>query len=115
MGPKLKEDPREWFKFMAGVCLAALIAGLLLLRAGRVGKEAIWWLAAVVTLSLLVAVLKPASIRPIYRVGMTLGFYVGHVVTRVLLTFMFLLFLTPFGILLRLFGKDLLALKRRSD
>ena len=44
---------------------------------------------------------------------MTVSFYIGQIVSRVLLTVLFLLVVTPLGLLLRLFGKDLLHLKRK--
>jgi hypothetical protein len=115
MGPKLKENPREWLKFMAGLAFAALVVTVLLYRARRIGIPGVWWCIAIISVAFLLALLKPAAARPVYRAGMTLGFYVGQFVSRVLLSLMFLVILTPLGLLMRLFGKDLLALKRRPN
>ena len=46
---------------------------------------------------------------------MTASWHVGQVMGRLLLTVLFLLLVTPLGLLLRLLGKDLLELKRRPD
>jgi hypothetical protein len=113
MGPKLKENPREWLKFIAGLSVAALLVTVLLYRARRIGIQGAWWCVAIIAAAFVLTLLKPAPARPVYRVGMTLGFYVGQFVSRVLLSLMFLVIVTPLGLVMRLFGKDLLALKRR--
>jgi len=57
--------------------------------------------------------LRPKWFRGFYRAGMTISFHVGQAIGVVLLTFFFLVVLTPIGLALRLLGKDLLRLKRR--
>ncbi len=57
--------------------------------------------------------LAPRLFRPLYRVWMGLALVLGFVMTRVLLTLVFFLAVTPIGLLLRLFGKD--PLHRRPD
>ena len=111
MRPKLKEDPREWRKFtLSATAAAALLTGLMLYR-GKLARP-----SAVVVFSVLVLVAVAGSARPgwfrsFYRAGMTVGFFVGQVMGRILLTLFFLLALTPMALLLRLFGKDLLSHK----
>ena len=56
---------------------------------------------------------EPALLRPVYRVWMGLAFALGFVMTRVILTAVFVGLVTPIGLLLRLFRKDLLG--RRPD
>lgn len=55
--------------------------------------------------------LAPAILKPIYRVWMALAVVLGFVMTRVILTLVYFLVLTPIGLVLRLFGKDLLDRK----
>jgi hypothetical protein len=43
---------------------------------------------------------------------MTVGFHVGQVVGKVILGVLFVLVVTPLGMVLRLAGKDLLRLRR---
>jgi uncharacterized membrane protein len=71
-----------------------------------------WILAGVLAGVLSLCLIKPRLFRGFYRAGMTVLFYVGQFVGRILLTLIFLLVVTPLGILLRLLGKDLLRLKR---
>lgn len=106
MQPKLKESPKEWLKFTAVMALLACVLSFLMYR--RI-------FAVVLVLAMLVLVvcaLRPRWFRGFYRGGMTVSFYVGQVMGRILLTGLFLLAVTPMGLMLRLFGKDLLRLKR---
>lgn len=109
---RLKEDPREWRKFgWSSAAVLALLTGLLGWRG---------WLAAPVMggvllgLAMLAAVawVRPRWLRGPYRAGMRLSHALGRVVAPVVLGGIFLLVVTPLGLLLRLRGKDLLRLRR---
>jgi hypothetical protein len=105
---KLKENPREWLKFTA---VMALMVSVLFFLIYRRAFPVVLGAAAV---ALIACGIRPHWFRGFYRGGMTVSFYVGQVMGRILLTFFFLVVVTPMGLLLRLFGKDLLQLKRRS-
>ncbi|MBI3415887.1 MAG: hypothetical protein HY043_11345 [Verrucomicrobia bacterium] len=109
---KLKEDPREWRKF--ALAAAAGSAGVLALLWKRhaVDTGNIRILAGAVALTVLIGLIWPRVVRPVYRAAMTGSFYGGQIVGRVLLSVLFLLVLTPLALLLRVLGKDLLRLKR---
>jgi len=113
--PKLREEPREWLKFAGVLAVLLGVAGALLYRGRLLSGRALVAGAAVVVLALVVFMFRPRWCRGLYRGGMTVSFYIGQVVGRILLSLFFLLLLTPLGLLLRLLGKDLLALKRRPD
>ena len=112
MQPKLKENSKDWIKFTTAVCLAIslVIAGLS--RRGLIRDELAWTLFALVLTLLCVCALKPLWFRPLYRGGMSTTFFVGQAVGRVLLVLIFVVVVTPLGLILRLLGKDLLRLKR---
>lgn len=55
----------------------------------------------------------PGVLRPLYRVWMALALVLGYVMTRVLLTLVFFLAVTPIGLVMRLLGKD--PMHRRPD
>jgi len=55
----------------------------------------------------------PALLGPLYRVWMLLAFALGFVMTRVLLTLVFFLVVTPIGLLRRALGHD--TMRRRRD
>ncbi len=112
MRPKLKEDPREWRKFAWAALAALTIVAALLWRRGTLSAVGFGAVAGLAALLALGVALRPRPARPFYRAGMTVGFYLGQVIGRVLLAGVFLLVLTPLGLILRLAGKDLLRLRR---
>jgi hypothetical protein len=57
---------------------------------------------------LVLGLAAPALLRPVYRVWMGLAFVLGFVMTRVILTVVFVGLVVPIGLVLRLFGKDFL-------
>jgi hypothetical protein len=73
------------------------------------GLPLILGVPAVVLLAL--APLAPPALRPVFRVWMGAAFVMGFVMTRVILTLVFVLLVIPIGLALRLVGKDLLALR----
>ncbi len=113
MQPKLKEQPREWLKFTAVMTLMLAVVAVLLHRRRIVSQEVLLGIGLLLALVLAVCAARPRWFRGFYRAGMTISFHVGQVIGRALLTLFFLLALTPLGLLLRLFGKDLLNLRRK--
>jgi hypothetical protein len=103
-------DPKRKDLVQFGLLVGAvfLLIGWLLER--KEAAPAIWVLGLGGTLVLLGAVL-PRMLAPVYRVWMTLALGMGFVMTRVILTIFYFLLVTPFGLAMRLFGKDLLDQK----
>ncbi len=60
------------------------------------------------------ALLKPERLKNIYKVWMGFAFALGWVVSRFILIILFVLILTPIGLLAKLFGKEFLDLKFRD-
>ena len=109
---KLKDDPKEWRK---AALLSALGLSLLasVLRWRRVLPPGAW----VIVLALLGgvalgAVVKPGWFRGYYRVSARAGFRLSQVIGYGALALLFILVVTPLGLVLRLLGKDPLRLKR---
>jgi hypothetical protein len=109
---RLKENPREWQKFVAVIGLAATLMGGLCWWRGKCPVAVPISVAAVAVVALMAALVEPRWFRGFYRQGMKLSFEVGQVIGKVMLTLFFFLVVTPMGLLLRLLGKDLLQLKR---
>lgn len=61
----------------------------------------------------LLGLAAPTTLRPVYRVWMGVAVVLGTIMTRVLLTLVFVLLVVPIGFALKLAGKDLLD--RRLD
>ncbi len=113
MTPKLKENPKDWLKFTVVVCVVGMLVVKSLAHRGIIRRELAWALFLILLAAMCLCIVKPAWFRGFYRAGMTIIFYVGQTLSRVLLTILFLLVVTPLGLVLRLFGKDLLHLKRK--
>jgi hypothetical protein len=109
---RLKEKPIEWIKFTAvmGVFVNAIL--WLLWWHGKLSMTLPVAAAILAVAVLITACIRPAWFRGFYRGGMTVSFHIGQTIGKVLLTLFFFLMVTPLGLLLRLFGKDLLSMKK---
>ena len=112
---KLKEEPREWLKFTAVMALTSALVAFGLHRRQWLGREAFLGCLMALAIALGVCAVRPRWFWGFYRIGMTASWHVGQLMGRVLLTLLFLLVVTPLGLLLRLLGKDLLELKRQPN
>jgi len=93
---------------VGGVLLA--LAGWLLFRHRAETTRAV--LAGVGAVLVLAGALAPARLRTAYLGWMTLALALGWIMSRVVLTLVFAVVLTPLGLLTRLTGKRFLALDR---
>jgi hypothetical protein len=109
---KLKENPREWRKFALVWTIAFALATFLFHRRGMLSAKSAALVAPIIAAFFICGMALPRSMRIPYRGVMTISFYVGQFMGRILLTIFFLLLLTPLALLLRLLGKDLLRLKK---
>jgi len=61
---------------------------------------------------IVLGVIAPLILKPIYIVWMIFAVILGWIMTRVILSIVFYLIITPIGIITRLLGEDFLFLKR---
>jgi hypothetical protein len=95
-----------------------LIACVLLLAGGW-----FWWKAAAIcpwvlgaaALLAVISFTSPMTLKPFYRVWMIFAVIMGWVMTRVVLTLVYYLVLTPIGFLGRAFGEQFLQLKLKRS
>ena len=73
------------------------------------------WLFGLGLLFLILGIILPSILRPVYRIWMLLAYFIGGIVSRVILTVLFYVVLTPTGLVLRLFGKDVLDQRFEKD
>ncbi len=85
----------------------AIIGALALWRLGPAG----WWVLAAAGLVGAWGLLWPAGFKPLYIVWMSLALVMGFIMSRVLLTLLFYLAITPTGLVMRLVGRRPLDLK----
>jgi len=88
------------------------VVGAVVMRKGM-APTAAWILWSVGAIVLLVGLIAPKAIKPLFLGLMYVTFPIGWVVSHVLLLIAFYLVLTPIGLLMRLFGYD--PMQRKLD
>lgn len=107
-----KPSPRELRIFSVALgCLLALIA-FVSFRASASVPLAVT-LSAIGTLIVLVGLIAPAMIKPLYLGWMILLYPIRWIVSCLLIAVVYYLLITPIGLILRLLGHDLVG--RRFD
>lgn len=71
------------------------------------------WAVILGSLLMVLALLIPGRLGPIYKAWMTAGHVLGWVNTRIILGIIYYGLLTPMGLIMRLAGKD--AMRRQYD
>ncbi len=99
-----KHDLRK-FGITVGIVLC-ILGGLLLWR----GREYCRYLFYAGGAFLVLGAAAPAVLWPIQKVWMTVAVVLGWIMTRVILSILFYLVITPTGLLSRIFGKRFLDL-----
>ena len=112
---RLKEKPIEWIKFTAVIGLMVNVILWLLWWRGSLPVTIPGITSIIAILTVIIAAIQPRWFRGFYRGGMTVSFHIGQTIGKILLILFFFLIVTPLGLLLRLFGKDLLLIKKNPD
>lgn len=99
-------------KFVRTVCLCLFLIGLILFLRHKQGYV-IFWTAAFTFLIFSRAL--PSILSPLFKLWMGIAFCLGWFNTRLILTIVYYLALTPIGLLAKLFKKDLLNLNIERD
>jgi hypothetical protein len=114
LDPNVDRDPApessdRSFGFVFAVVFA-LIAGSPLWSGGPLR----WWALGLAAAFALVAVAQPRILHPLNRAWLALGHLLHLVVSPIVMGAVFFLCVTPIGWIMRLRGKDVLSLSRRS-
>jgi len=98
----------------------SLLAALFLVIPGAIGCYLAFWKGSengyiwiVAGLALAVSRLIPPLFRAIYRLWLGFSVVLGYFISRILLTIIFFLVLTPTGLIMRMVGKD--PMERKLD
>lgn len=105
---KLRTGAGDLRKFGVTVGAGFIFLGVLLLLQHRSSYVAFCGVGALLTAF---GVIWPRALKHVYIAWMALAFTLGFVMSNVILTLFFFLFVTPIGLLARLFQKDFLARK----
>ena len=73
------------------------------------------WLWSFSILSIFLSIFIPKGLKPVFVIFTKIAHIVGWINTRIILTAIYYVILTPIGIILRLAGKDLLDVKIEKE
>jgi hypothetical protein len=108
---QLSTSPRVLRKF------GLLVGGVFLLLGGwfLYRHKPVWpYFIAPGALLFAVGLIIPKFLKRVYVIWMSLGFMLGFVVSKVILTVFYFVVMTPIGLIARLCGQDFLSLKRSA-
>ncbi|MFQ5601694.1 MAG: SxtJ family membrane protein [bacterium] len=107
---KLQQDKKALRKFGLTMAPAFFVLGLLIFFLGSKPEKAFWlWGIAVIFLTS--GLIAPKILKGIYKIWMGLALLIGWVMSRVILSLLYYLAITPIAFFMRLIGKDLLDQK----
>jgi len=75
------------------------------------GKSLNIWLFLASLLFLILGILNSKILTPFKKIWFKLGVFLGNIISPIVMGFIFFLVVTPTGLLLKVFGKDLLKIK----
>ncbi len=101
-------DKKEWRKFGFAAAVIMLAIGTIQIFTG---KDLYRYFFAIGGIFAFFALVAPVILKPVFILFSYLGIVLGWIMTRVILTILFYLVFTPTGLILRLFGKNLLDMK----
>jgi len=103
---KIKKSDIRNFEITVGIILL-IISGFLYWKE----KELFQIFLAIGIILFLTAIVLPSVLRPVYWIWMIFAIILGWIMTRVILSLLFFIILTPIGLTLRFFGKQFLELR----
>jgi hypothetical protein len=108
----IKSGRRDLRRFGITMCIAlAVLAALLFWQ----GKGIYVYLGLLSPVFLILGLAVPVVLWPVHKFWMSLAYLLGWVMTRVLLSLLFFLGVTPVGLLGRLFGKKFLDVEMQDS
>jgi hypothetical protein len=108
----IKSNKTELRKFGITMCVAlGLLGGMFFWR----GKDFYPYLLILSAACMFLGIIIPIILKPIHKAWMILAVLMGFVMTRVIMTLLFYLIVTPIAFVVRLFGKDFLGTRLNRD
>jgi hypothetical protein len=104
----IKETKKDLRKFGLSVGIVLALIGILLYY---FEKPSAIYFAVIGGILILLGVVLPQLLKPLNKIWMGLAIFLGFIMTRVILTTLFYLVITPIGLLAKIFGKKFMLLK----
>lgn len=104
----IKETKKDLRKFGLTVGIVLAVVGIILFY---FEKPSAIYFTVIGGLLILLGILFPQMLKPFNKVWMGLAIVLGFIMSRVILTTLFYLVITPIGFLAKIFGKKFMDLK----
>jgi len=104
-----KKDIKKFSYLVGGILI---LISLILLWKGAASYQLIMGIGAAL---IVVGIILPILLKPIYIAWMVFAVILGWIMTRVILTIVFYLIVTPTGLIAKIFRKKFLDLSYRTD
>lgn len=101
-------DKREWRKFGIGLAIITAAIGTVQLV---LNKDLYFHFYAVSASSLLLGLVLPILLKPIFILFSYIGEVMGWIMTRLILSILFYAVVTPIGLIAKIFGNSFLELR----
>jgi len=108
----IKSGPRELREFGVTIGAVLIVIGDIAMARGRASWPCL--LSAGLLFAAL-GLLRPAVLKPFQKAWMALGIVIGFFVSRIILSALFYGVITPIGLMMKLFGKDILDQRIDKD
>ena len=108
----IKTHKRDLRNFGITFCVILIILSNFLFIKNKDSYQLVAYLGSAF---LVIGLIAPIILKPIYLVWMIFAIILGWIMTRLILSLLFYIILSPIGLLMRLFGKDFLGLKLDSS
>ena len=77
-------------------------------------KNLSWIMASLALTFFLISLIKPDILLPLNKLWMRFGFLLGSIISPIVLGILFFLMFTPIAVIMRLFSRDELILKKKD-
>jgi len=78
-------------------------------------KELRYWALIVSIIFLILGILKSNILTPLNKVWFKFGILLGNITSPIIMAFIFFLVVTPISFIMKIFGKDILNLKKNNN
>ena len=78
-------------------------------------KELRYWALIVSIIFLILGILKSNILTPLNKVWFKFGILLGNIISPIIMAFIFFLIVTPTSFIMKIFGKDILNLKKNNN
>ena len=95
-----------------GLLIAAVLAAIGALQHWFVGSGQVYWYVPAV-IFLAIALVMPRVLLPLKRLWLRLGSLLHHIISPIVLAFLYVFSILLIGSLARIFGKEFLSLRRQ--